>query len=135
MSHAVMHMLLLLLAILAQPTKKKSATAAASATTTKKESKKRDPSLPPPPQRFSLPQLIERIPRPPAEADRSEWQHKGGWGLKFYRTGWARYAEPCYWTVTRYKPSTHGHKRKVWGVLTWRGQWCDSTQWDVWEWK
>ena len=106
---------------LPQPTKQKPTTSAA-ASGSKKLSKKRDPSLPPPPQRYSLPQLIERIPRPPAAADKSEWQHKGGWGLKFYRAGWVRYAEPCYWTVTRYKPSTHGHKRKVWGVLTWRGQ-------------
>ena len=95
---------------------------AAAASSAKVVSKKRDPSLPPPPQRYSLPQLIERIPRPPPDTDKSEWQHKGGWGLKFYRAGWVRYAEPCYWTVTRYKPSTHGHKRKVWGVLTWRGE-------------
>ena len=105
-----------------QPTKKKPTPAAASAAGTKKLSKKRDPSLPPPPQRYSLPQLIEKIPPPPSGTDRSEWQHKGGWGLKFYRSAWARYAEPCYWTVTRFKPSTHGHKRKVWGVLTWRGK-------------
>lgn len=83
-------------------------------------SKLRDPSKPPLPGRFSLPQIISFIPKPETE-DRSQWKHKNGWGLKFYRSGWARYTEPCYWTVTRFKPSTHDHKPKVWGVLTWRG--------------
>ena len=82
----------------------------------------RDPSLPPPSSAFTLPQLIEKIPPPAPDTPQSEWQHKGGWGLKFYRKQWAKYPEPSYWTVTRYKPSTRGHKQKVWGVLTWRGQ-------------
>ena len=103
-----------------QPTAKKPTTTATATPT--KVKKVRDPSLPPLPVRFSLPQLIERIPKPAPDLERSEWQHKGGWGLKFYRAGWARYEEPCYWTVTRYKPKVHGHKRKVWGVLTWRGE-------------
>ena len=92
---------------------------------TKKSStpvKVRDPSLPPPSTGFTLPGLIDLIPPPAPGTPQSEWQHKGGWGLKFYRKRWAKYPEPSYWTVTRYKPSTHGHKRKVWGVFTWRGQ-------------
>jgi hypothetical protein len=84
--------------------------------------KARDPSLPPRSIRYSLPDLIELVPKPEPDTPQEDWQHKHGWGLKFYRKRWARYAEPSYWTVTRYKPSTHGHKRKVWGVLTWRGQ-------------
>ena len=101
---------------------KKRPTLAAAAAKAKTPRKTRDPSLPPPSAAFTLPDLIEHIPPPPPDAPQSEWQHKGGWGLKFYRKQWAKYPEPSYWTVTRYKPSTHGHKRKVWGVLTWRGQ-------------
>ena len=90
--------------------------------------KARDPSLPPRSIRYSLPDLIELIPKPEPGTPQDEWEHKNGWGLKFYRKRWARYAEPSYWTVTRYKPSTHGHKRKVWGVLTWRGQTASTAQ-------
>ena len=101
---------------------KKRAAPGASAKKVKAAAKVRDPSLPPPSSAFTLPQLIEKIPAPAPGTPPTEWQHKGGWGLKFYRKQWAKYPEPSYWTVTRYKPSTHGHKRKVWGVLTWRGQ-------------
>jgi hypothetical protein len=48
--------------------------------------------------------------------------HKYGYGLKFYRDFWARYPEPSYWTVVKYRPKPkEGGKARVWGFRTWRG--------------
>lgn len=32
-----------------------------------------------------------------------------------------RYDEPCFWTLTKWKPRAFAHKPKAWGQLTWRG--------------
>jgi len=107
----------------AAPKKKKAAaTPAASKEKEKEVRKTRDPSKPPLPQRYSLSQLLLKIPLPSKENnDKSTWHHKHGWGLKFYRARWAKYPEPCYWTITKYKPSQMNRQDHVWGVLTWRG--------------
>ena len=76
------------------------------------------------PRPYNLFELISLLPKPenPHKSAKDTWKHKNGWGLKFYRKPWARYPEPCYWTITRHKPAQHGHSAKLWGILTWRGQ-------------
>jgi len=65
--------------------------------------------------------LIDKLPKPANPDDPSTFFHKNGFGLKFYRKLWNRYPEPCYWTITRFKPSQHGHRPRAWGIFTWRG--------------
>jgi len=69
-------------------------------------------------------EIIEKIPKPIAfnPKDKATFVHKNGHGLHFARSVWFRYPEPSFYTVTKFKPSMHGHRPKVWGVLTWRGK-------------
>jgi len=69
-------------------------------------------------------EVIEQIPKPALfhPKDKNTFVHKNGFGLNFGRGLWFRYKEPCFYTVTKFKPSMHGHRPKVWGVLTWRGR-------------
>ena len=100
------------------PAKKKVPTAAV---VTKPKLAFRDPSKPPKPIHHRLFSLIAALPKVPSDTPLDANTHKNGFGLKFYRRSWTKYPEPSFWTVTRYKPQTHGHHKKIWGLLTWRG--------------
>ena len=74
----------------------------------------------------TLPELIESLPKPVVDYDADEsnkdtWKHKNGYMMKFFRTEW-RYPEPCYYTLTKYRPANEHQRAKVWGILTWQGQ-------------
>jgi hypothetical protein len=57
-----------------------------------------------------------------SHSKQSDWLHKNGYGLKFYREGWVRFPEPSYWTIVRYKPKLgEGKDAVAWGIRTWRG--------------
>jgi hypothetical protein len=114
----------------ANPAAKKKAISAANKDAVVK--KKRDNTIPRP-QAFNLYQLIHLLPsynanfnnsntnqkNPPNPSDSSIQLHKNGFGLKFYRQSWAKYQQPSYWMITKFKPITHNHKEKAWGILTW----------------
>eukprot|EP00808_Paulinella_micropora_P009121 g83099.t1 len=72
---------------------------------------------------WNLHDLVSVIPPHPdyKEEDKSTWVHKNAYGIKFYRKLW-KYPEPCYWTLTKYRPAQGNKKAAAYGVLTWRGQ-------------
>jgi len=107
------------------PAKKK--TPAAAAVVEKPKLQHRDLSKPLRPIHHTLFSLIAALPKVPANTPLDANTHKNGFGLKFYRRSWTKYPQPSFWTVTRFKPQTHGHHRKVWGVLTWRGSYTAHT--------
>jgi hypothetical protein len=45
-----------------------------------------------------------------------------GVGETVSRASWGRYADPCYYTITKVKSSEGKGSRKVWGIKTWRGK-------------
>jgi Mitochondrial 28S ribosomal protein S34 len=78
-------------------------------------------------RRPTLFDLIAMLPRPglvptPKPVGWAQSVNKFGIGLQFRRKDWnPDYPEPCFWTITRFKPSLHGRRPRVWGILTWRG--------------
>jgi hypothetical protein len=75
-----------------------------------------------PPTLFAL---IESLPHPrhysADETDKATWRFKNGQGMRFYRTSW-RAPEPCYYTLTKFRPRNKGQRARAWGKLTWRGE-------------
>jgi len=75
---------------------------------------------------LTLGEVIETLPQPPnySAADRSTWLHRHGIGLRFMRQTWSRYEHPCYWEVTRFRPSLKAPHRhpSIWGVKFWQGR-------------
>jgi len=98
---------------------------AAGAAKKAKKEVKRNP-LPKQRKGLTLAEVIETLPQPAnfAAADRSAWLHRNGIGLKFMRQTWARYENPCYWEVTRLRPSLKAPHRTpgLWGIKYWQGQ-------------